>query len=153
MVKGLVKENFKRDKRSPKPKSLVVSRVMSANRAKHTRTEKSFRKALRDMKLGHYKLYSKKISGRPDVVFMRAKLAVFVHGCYWHHCPKCDFPIPKHNRLFWKAKFERNRERDARKIRELRRAGWRALVIWEHEVKKNAARAALKVKRKLDALQ
>jgi DNA mismatch endonuclease (patch repair protein) len=124
-----------RDKRSPTPKSETVSRVMSANKAKNTGPEMLLRKALWQAGIRGYRLHNKKVIGRPDIAFIGRKLAVFVHGCFWHHCPKCSTSLPKHNTPFWKAKFERNVERDARKVADLKSAGWTVLTFWECDLK------------------
>ena len=78
---------------------------------------------LRDAGLGGYRLNWKKAPGRPDIAYPGRKLAIFVHGCYWHHCPRCYPNLPKSNPEFWARKFELNRERDARKRRVLE-IGW-----------------------------
>jgi DNA mismatch endonuclease (patch repair protein) len=79
---------------------------------------------------------------RPDFVFRQARLAVFVDGCFWHGCPKHGTK-PKGNAAFWKKKFTRNQARDRLVTRALRRANWRVLRIWEHELaRKNEARLA-----------
>jgi DNA mismatch endonuclease, patch repair protein len=72
---------------------------------------------------------------RPDFVFRQARLALFVDGCFWHGCPKHGTQ-PKGNRTFWKEKFTRNKSRDQLVNRALRRANWRVLRIWEHELAK-----------------
>src|SRR5687768_13013552 len=100
-----------RDKRSPVPKSEAVSRVMSANRAKNTSPELLLRKAIWQMGFRGYRLHPANVPGRPDIAFTTQKVAIFVMGCFWHRCPKCDYKLPKHNRKFWKQKFERNLER------------------------------------------
>jgi DNA mismatch endonuclease (patch repair protein) len=79
------------------------------------------------------KIASRKFAVRPDFVFPKLKLALFVDGCFWHGCPKHGTQ-PKGNRVFWKNKFARNRARDALVTRTLHRAGWRVLRIWEHEL-------------------
>jgi DNA mismatch endonuclease (patch repair protein) len=71
---------------------------------------------------------------RPDFVFPVRRLAVFVDGCFWHGCPRHG-TRPRGNAAFWRAKFRRNRARDRRDTRRLRRAGWRVLRLWEHELK------------------
>ena len=73
------------------------------------------------------------VFGKPDFVFPRLRLAVFVDGCFWHRCPR-HATQPKNNRAFWRRKFERNQARDRLVSRTLRRAGWRVLRIWEHEL-------------------
>jgi DNA mismatch endonuclease (patch repair protein) len=60
---------------------------------------------------------------------------VFVHGCFWHHCPRCHPSLPARNAEFWARKFELNRERDARKRRELEQAGWRVHEAWECDLR------------------
>ncbi|MFT3868055.1 MAG: very short patch repair endonuclease [Nibricoccus sp.] len=81
-----------------------------------------------------------KLIGRPDFVFPKLKLAVFVDGCFWHGCPK-HATWPKQNEAFWTTKILGNIQRDRRVDRTLRKAGWRVLRIWEHELtKKNTPR-------------
>jgi DNA mismatch endonuclease (patch repair protein) len=70
---------------------------------------------------------------RPDFVFPKIRLALFVDGCFWHGCPKHGTQ-PKGNRAFWKNKFARNKARDVLVARTLRRANWRVLRIWEHDL-------------------
>jgi DNA mismatch endonuclease, patch repair protein len=73
------------------------------------------------------------VFGKPDFIFKRERLALFVDGCFWHGCPRC-YCRPKSNRKFWDAKIARNRERDRKVSRELRRLGWRVIRIWEHDL-------------------
>jgi DNA mismatch endonuclease (patch repair protein) len=77
------------------------------------------------------------LPGRPDFIFPRKKIAVFLHGCFWHRCPQCALDLPKRNRDFWANKFERNKRRDRRVKRELESTGWRVIEIWEHELKED----------------
>lgn len=76
-----------------------------------------------------------KLPGRPDFVFRRERVCVFVDGCFWHGCP-LHFRRPKSRRAFWDAKIARNKARDRRVARELRAAGWKVLRVWEHALKK-----------------
>ena len=71
------------------------------------------------------------LPGRPDIVLPRRGVVIFVHGCFWHGCPRHG-TIPRNNRAWWSAKIEANRARDRRKADALRRAGWKVLTIWEH---------------------
>lgn len=71
--------------------------------------------------------------GKPDFVFRQQRLAVFVDGCFWHGCPKC-YRRPSSNQAFWDEKVQRNRKRDRRVTRELRKADWQVLRIWEHQL-------------------
>ncbi len=91
--------------------------------------------------------HPKDIAGRPDVYFPAERVAVFVDGCFWHGCPKCGRSEPKSNRAFWKAKIERNRRRDRRNKRTLRKQGVAVVRIWEHELK--ARQWWLRLRRKL----
>ena len=79
---------------------------------------------------------------RPDFVFPKRKVAVFVDGCFWHGCPKC-YVRPKQNRKFWDAKREGNMARDRRQSRALRAAGWTVLRLWEHELAKKREKRLL----------
>lgn len=76
-----------------------------------------------------------KFQVRPDFVLKQARLAVFVDGCFWHGCPQHGTK-PKHNAVFWRKKLGANKRRDALVTRTLRRAGWRVIRLWEHELKK-----------------
>jgi DNA mismatch endonuclease (patch repair protein) len=73
------------------------------------------------------------LPGKPDFTFRKERLCVFADGCFWHGCPKC-YREPGSNNAYWAAKVERNRARDKRVARELRREGWRVLRVWEHEL-------------------
>lgn len=69
---------------------------------------------------------------RVDMVFISARVAVEVRGCFWHYCPRHGM-LPSSNTAWWKGKLLRNRERDRETARALRSAGWRLVVVWEHE--------------------
>ena len=84
------------------------------------------------------------VFGRPDFLFRRNRLALFVDGCFWHGCPRC-YRRPKSNRKFWDDKIERNRERDRKVSRELRRLGWRVIRIWEHDLVRRGGTVVRKV--------
>ena len=80
------------------------------------------------------------VFGKPDFTFPKLKLALFVDGCFWHGCPK-HATKPKNNRGFWRRKLSANKLRDQVVTRTLRRAGWRVLRVWEHELaRQNEAR-------------
>lgn len=118
---------------------------MSRIRTRNTAPELALRKALRSRGLIGYRLNYAKAPGRPDVAFVGRKVAVFVHGCFWHACPHCALRKPKSNTEFWTRKLNANKARDARKVRELRKAGWRVLTVWECRLKKNADAEARRV--------
>lgn len=81
-----------------------------------------------------YRLHPQNLPGTPDIVFSKAKVAVFVHGCFWHRHPGCKLAsMPKTNQEFWRSKFRRNVERDFRKADELRSSGWHVAIVWQCE--------------------
>lgn len=123
---------------------------MSRIRARDTAPELALRKALRFLGYTGYRLHYAKAPGRPDVTFVGRKVAVFVHGCFWHGCPHCVLRRPKSNTEFWSLKLQGNKERDARKVRALRKAGWRVVTVWECRLKKNAPAQAARVARMLE---
>lgn len=111
-------------------------RSMPGNQGTETQPEVKLRKALWQAGFRGYRKNVAKLPGKPDVVFGRAKLAVFIHGCYWHQCPHCQRnQTPKTNALYWQTKFEANVARDARNEATLRGMCYRVLVVWECEVK------------------
>ncbi|MCB9730769.1 MAG: very short patch repair endonuclease [Deltaproteobacteria bacterium] len=81
---------------------------------------------------------------RPDIVFIGKRVAIFVHGCFWHGCPD-HATSPKANADWWRAKLDANMARDARHVRELAAAGWRVVRVWEHELAETAADRVAKV--------
>ncbi|MCV0377493.1 MAG: very short patch repair endonuclease [Microbacterium sp.] len=93
----------------------------------------------------------RRLPGRPDLVFPAVRLAIFVHGCFWHRCEVCRLPEPKANAEFWRDKLTQNVNRDAAATLELERTGWKPVVVWEHELRKDlhgvAARVAAQVVR------
>jgi len=110
------------------------SRVMSRVRSKDTKPEMIVRRITHRMGF-RYRLHDKKLPGCPDLVFRRRRKVVFVHGCFWHRHRNCRLArLPKSRRDFWTPKLNANRKRDERTIRELTKAGWQVLVIWECEI-------------------
>jgi len=130
----------------PRASSEAVSKSMKGNVSKDTGPEITLRKALLSDGLKGYRVNWKKVPGRPDICFPRLKLAIFVNGCFWHRCPKCKLPIPKKNKNFWQKKFVRNKERDRLKKKRLERMGWRVLIVWECEIKKELKETVDKIK-------
>ncbi len=89
------------------------------------------------------------VFGKPDFVFAKLKLALFVDGCFWHGCPK-HATKPKNNAAFWRKKFAANKARDLLVTRTLRARGWRVLRIWEHELaRKREARLVKRIRHTL----
>jgi DNA mismatch endonuclease (patch repair protein) len=116
---------------------------MQGNRSKNTKPELLVRSYLRAAGLTGYRLQWKRASGRPDVAFPGRRVAIFVHGCFWHRCPYCRPSEPRSNVEFWQAKFRRNCERDERDVRELLERGWTVIVVWECRLKKKRVRRTM----------
>ena len=119
---------------TPRASSSVALATMRANKSRNTSLELRLRALLRESGLTGYRLHPDSLPGTPDLVFRQARIAVFVHGCFWHRCAECDLPLPKANRRFWIAKFRRTRWRDRNARRQLRAAGWHTVQVWEHDV-------------------
>lgn len=143
---------YLRDGRAPVPASAATSRVMSSNRARNTGPEIRLRSALRAIGVRGYRLHSRAVPGRPDLVFRDRRVAIFVNGCFWHRCPYCDPSTPKSNVGFWQAKFDANKRRDRRKVAELHQLGWATLTLWECRIRADALAAAKRVARRLGRL-
>jgi len=112
-------------------RSAVMSRIRGrGNKA----TELALIKLLRQHRITGWRR-NQTVFGKPDFLFRRNRLALFVDGCFWHGCPK-HCKLPTGNRAFWQKKFAANKARDRRVNRELRRLGWRVIRIWEHDLSK-----------------
>jgi DNA mismatch endonuclease (patch repair protein) len=115
--------------------SPAVRRTMRSNRRVDTVPEVRLRAELHRNGLRFRKDFPIRVADgtvRPDVVFTRARVAVFVDGCFWHRCP-VHGTSPKANAEFWANKLDTNVQRDRRSDDQLRAAGWRVVRIWEHE--------------------
>lgn len=111
----------------------TASGRMARVRRRDTAPELQLRRALWRRGL-RYRLHARDLPGTPDVVFRAARVAVFVHGCFWHRHAGCRrTSTPKTNVAFWTAKFATNVQRDARNLADLRAAGWTPYVVWECE--------------------
>ncbi len=121
------------------------SYVMSRIRSRDTSPEKAIRSLLHGMGY-RFRLHDAKLPGKPDIVFKKAKKAIFVHGCFWHLHRGCrDGTIPKTDHERWKQKLERNVERDKLHIKALRKDGWKVLVLWECDVEKRICKVVKKL--------
>jgi DNA mismatch endonuclease (patch repair protein) len=109
------------------------SAVMSRVRSKHTRPEIEVRRLLH--RLGfRFRLHRRDLPGSPDIVLPRFRTVVFVHGCFWHRHANCrKTTVPASNADFWAGKFLANKRRDRWVKNQLRRKGWRVIVVWECE--------------------
>lgn len=119
----------------PEKRSAVMARVKSRD----TGPERAVRRMLWRLG-GRYRLHGRDLPGKPDIVLPGRRLAVFVHGCFWHgHDCARGARVPKANRDYWLAKVGRNRARDAAVRAALQAAGWRVETVWECELKAPAA--------------
>ncbi|MBI4804053.1 MAG: DNA mismatch endonuclease Vsr [Desulfovibrio sp.] len=114
------------------------SEIMSRIRSKDTAPEKAVRSLLHS--LGYrFRLHQRNLPGIPDLVFRKYKLAVFVHGCFWHgHKCKAGTKQVKTNTEYWTNKIRSNIERDSNNIALLSQLGWKVVVVWECCVQKGA---------------
>jgi len=109
------------------------SEIMAKIRARNTSPEMTVRKAVHRAGF-RFRLHRKDLPGTPDLVFPRHRLAVFVHGCFWHKHNCGLFRWPKSNVEYWRRKIERNVERDRQAMSKLEESGWTVYVIWECRV-------------------
>ena len=119
------------DTLTPSQRSLCMSKV----KGKNTTPEMALRRWL--WSEGYrYRLHSKRLPGKPDIVFPGRKKVIFVHGCFWHKHKCAHFTWPKTNAEFWEKKINGNLQRDRINQKQLRKAGWESLVVWECKLKK-----------------
>jgi len=122
---------------------------MTRIRSKNTKPEmllraNLFKKGLR------YRLHKRELPGKPDIVFVSKRLAVFIHGCFWHQHVACvDGRVPKSNVDYWESKLRRNIERDVTHMRDLARMGWNTMVVWECEILRDVEESTERVIREL----
>jgi DNA mismatch endonuclease (patch repair protein) len=113
----------------------VRSRIMSSVKGRNTGPERVVRQICTGIG-ARYRLHRKDLPGSPDLVFSPRKLAIFVHGCFWHRHDGCKLASkPKSRVKFWNDKFAKNVTRDRAAIHALRRSGWRVEVVWECETR------------------
>ena len=107
------------------------SRIMRQVRSRDTQPEKRVRSLLHRMGY-RFRVNSAGLPGRPDIVLTKHRIAVFVHGCFWHRHRNCSrSSTPSSNQEYWLPKFERTMQRDRRNQKQLRKDGWKVLIIWE----------------------
>jgi len=120
------------DDRSPEARSNNMARIKSSQ----TKPEMYIRSQLHSMGF-RFKVNSNLVPGKPDLLFTKKKVAVFVHGCFWHSHPGCKFAsTPLSNQEYWGPKMKRNIDRDLETIVSLNDLGFRVLVVWECTIKK-----------------
>lgn len=127
----------------PHPTNSAVTAVMRGNKRTETRPEVRLRSELHRLGLRFRKDYPVDVGvarkPRPDIVFSRVRLAVFVDGCFWHQCPDHGRVPGGANAQYWREKLARNVRRDEEDRRLLESAGWSVIRIWEHELPERAA--------------
>ena len=118
------------DNMSPERRSEVMARIGGKN----TKPELLVRRVLHSMGY-RFRLHRKDLPGKPDIVLPKYRTVIFVHGCFWHGCEKCDRGMrkPKTNAEFWLQKIEGNCRRDSDSQKRLKDLGWRVVVLWQCE--------------------
>lgn len=124
------------------------SRIMASVRSQHTSIEEKFANLLATANVGRFESQASDLPGKPDIVFRKAKVAVFVDGCFWHGCQK-HLRMPASNRNYWEDKIEKNVRRDRRNHSKLRGMGWKVIRVWEHNLK-NPVSAINRVRRAVE---
>jgi len=122
--------NTNLDRRKPNGR-LSRSEIMSRVKQKNSSPEMSLRSALHARGL-RYRLHVRVEGIVVDIVFVKARVVVFVDGCFWHGCP-LHATFPKSNQAYWLPKLAENKARDRRQATRLREAGWNVIRVWEHE--------------------
>ena len=133
-IKNYLGRNFNRKRNVDQLSGKARSELMSRIKSKNTLFERDFIKALKKRTKLRFSINVAAIRGKPDIVFRKQKVCVFLDSDFWHgwqysrwkHLLKNDF---------WKNKIERNRKRDRRNTRYLRRRGWKVMRLWEHNIK------------------
>ena len=108
---------------------------MSRIKGKNTGPEVKLRKLLYFNGIRGYRVHYN-LPGKPDIVFVKKRIAIFIDGCFWHKCPIC-FQEPETRKEFWMKKIHSNVERDKKTNDKLQKEGWNVIRIWEHEIRKN----------------
>jgi len=120
---------------------------MSRIKGKNTGPEVRLRKLLWSQGVRGYRIHYN-LPGKPDIVFTKKKIAIFIDGCFWHRCPVC-FQEPATRKEFWMKKIQSNIERDKKVNTQLSDDGWNVIRIWEHEIRKNPSLVIEKIRENL----
>lgn len=121
------------DSFSPEKRSWNMSRIRSTNTSIEIKARKYlFSNGFR------FKINVKNLPGKPDIVLPKYHTVIFVHGCFWHRHRNCKrATMPKSKQDYWVPKFQRNIDNDIKHKKELKSLGWKVIIIWECEIKKN----------------
>lgn len=127
---------------SKEKRSWMMKRIGSKN----TKPEMILRSKIH--RLGYrFRVHKKDLPGKPDIVFTTQKVAIFVHGCFWHYHTECkEGRIPSSNTVFWKTKLSKNVERDRKHQHQLVNMGWTVIVVWECDIERRIELVLKKVK-------
>lgn len=125
---------------------------MSRIRAKNTKPEVALRRMLSAQGIRGYRLHTT-LPGKPDIVFSKIRLAIFMDGCFWHGCEKCCNRVIGTNQPYWSDKILKNKERDIRQQAALKKLGWKVMRIWEHELENEPDKCLRKILKLLIARQ
>ena len=136
---------------APSASSPAVRASMQGNKPKKTKPEFILKEELKKEEIKSFHMNYDKLPGTPDFAFKKEKLAIFLHGCFWHRCPYCNPHFPNSNQEYWSAKFARNKVRDVRVRKELRFQGWRPMIIWECKLKKSPRKVISRIRKTLEA--
>lgn len=119
------------DRMTKAQRSYTMSRIRSSGNAT---TERRFVALLKGADITGWRRHAK-LAGRPDIIFPRARVAVFLDGCFWHGCPRC-YKAPRTNAAYWADKIRKNVLRDMEVKSRLRASGWKVVRLWEHSIRK-----------------
>lgn len=134
-----------REPKRPPATTPERSRIMRAVGRRDTGPERSVQRSLRALGL-RFSKNARDLPGSPDIVFRRARVAVFVHGCFWHRHEGCRLAtMPRSNVDYWRAKFAANVQRDRRKLSALKILGWKTIVVWQCQVEADASAVARRI--------
>ena len=128
------------DNLTPEQRSYSMSRIRSK---RNQTTELRLIEIMREAGIKGWRR-GIRLLGKPDFVFRRERVVVFVDGCYWHGCAKCQLR-PKSNPEYWTAKMARNHKRDRMVSKVLQKSGWKVLRFWEHSLKRTPNRCARRI--------
>lgn len=144
-IQNYMGRNFKKERSADSVSEKTRSYNMSQIRSKGTKFECEFIEELKKHGITNFELNVNEIRGKPDVVFKKKKVCVFLDSDFWHGW---QFPRWKHlmKNDFWIEKINKNRLRDKRTTQYLRRKGWKVIRIWEHNIKKNIDNEIKKIK-------
>ena len=124
---------------TPEQRAYNMSRI----RGKDTSPELKLRKMLSAEGIRGYRIHYD-LPGKPDIVFVKKKIVIFIDGCFWHKCP-LDFQEPETRKEFWMTKINSNIKRDKKVNEQLKTDGWKVVRFWEHEVRKKPETVVQKI--------